>query len=38
MEVLRRNDSITELVNNDLVIEYDADFYDIVNERHVSVS
>ena len=25
MEVLRRNDSITELVNNDLVIEYDAD-------------
>lgn len=25
MEVLRRNDNIIELVNNDLVIEYDAD-------------
>jgi hypothetical protein len=25
MEVLRRNDNIIELVNNDLVIEYDND-------------
>ena len=25
MEVLRKNDNIVELVNNDLVIEYDAD-------------
>ena len=25
MEVIRKNDNIIELVNNDLVIEYDSD-------------
>lgn len=39
MEVLRRNDNIIELANNDLVIEYDADtIRDAANDEMLTFS